>query len=331
MRSGACGSIYQVPAVLAPGWCSNILRAAAVRTGERVRVIVDRPLLAEGDQMAAAAESSGAEARLLRFPQARPLLEPTAELLASSDWADVSIGLLGETWSEELPARRAILDRLLAHGGRAIACDAIDVETLTGELSEPMPDLGPAARELLAALDGAREIRVRGAAGTDLVLRVDGRRWLDDALPLAPGGVANFPGGEVCVAPLAEGADGVLVADLTIPWGPADGLLPEPVTISFEGGRARSIEGGVAGERLQQLVKEAGEGADVIAELGIGLNPALRPRGHVLFDEKAAGTAHVAIGNNTGPYHGDNWAKLHVDCVFSRPQLIVDGRSVALP
>ncbi len=69
----------------------------------------------------------------------------------------------------------------------------------------------------------------------------------------------------------------------------------------------------------------------MIAELGLGLNPALRPRGHVLFDEKAAGTAHVAIGNNTGPYGGDNVAAIHVDCVLSAPRLTADGRSVPLP
>lgn len=314
-----------------PGWCRNILRAAAVRAGEHVRVIVDPPLLLQGEQVAGAARSQGAEVRVLCFPDERPLREPTAELLQSSDWADVSVGLLSQTFSEELTARRAILDRLLARGGRAIAADGIDAETLAGELSEPMPDLERPARELLDAVAGACEIRVRGAAGTDLTLRVDGRPWLDDALPLRAGGVANFPGGEVCVAPLATGADGVLVADLTIPWGPAEGLLPEPVTIRFEHGRARSIEGGAAGERLRRLVEEAGAGADVIAELGIGLNPAVTPRGQVLFDEKVAGTAHVAIGNNTGPYRGDNWAAIHVDCVFSAPELVVDGRSAELP
>ncbi len=55
---------------------------------------------------------------------------------------------------------------------------------------------------------------------------------------------------------------------------------------------------------LRELVAEAGEGADVIAELGIGLNPAVKPRGHVMLDEKAAHTAHVAIGKNTGSYGG---------------------------
>jgi aminopeptidase len=64
---------------------------------------------------------------------------------------------------------------------------------------------------------------------------------------------------------------------------------------------------------------------------GARLNRAVRPRGHVMLDEKAGGTAHVAIGRNTGPYHGDNEASIHVDMVFSAPELEVDGRPVALP
>ena len=82
---------------------------------------------------------------------------------------------------------------------------------------------------------------------------------------------------------------------------------------------------------LRELVADAGEGADVIAELGIGLNPAVKPRGHVMLDEKAADTAHVAIGKNTGAYGGDNDAAIHVDCIFSEPAVEVDGRPIDLP
>ena len=313
-----------------PDWCDNYLAAACVRPGERVRIEVDEPFATEAGELAAAARALGAEARIARLPTQRPLLEPTPEQLETADWADVSINLLHELFVEELPARKRVLDVMLAHDGRVLGSPRIDHEMLEGELSQPMADVEPAARKLLAVVEGARELHVRGAAGTDLRLRVDGRRWMDDALPLEPGGIANFPGGEICIAPLAEGADGVLVADLTIPVGSQE-LLPEPVVIHFEGGRARSIEGGEAGAALRRLVEEAGEGADVIAELGIGLNPAIRVRGHVLFDEKAAGTAHVAIGSNVGPYGGDNDASIHVDCVFSAPELTVDGVPVQIP
>lgn len=50
-----------------------------------------------------------------------------------------------------------------------------------------------------------------------------------------------------------------------------------------------------------------------------------------MLDEKAAGTAHVAIGRNTGPYGGANEATIHVDCIFSRPEIEADGTIIQLP
>ena len=231
-----------VSAANVQGWCRNILTAARVLPCERVRVLVDDPLQAAGEDMVAAVRTvAGADGRLVLFPLERPLLEPTVDMLESSDWAELSIGLLSVTYAEELTARRLMLDRLLRHGGRAISADGIDHATLLGELSVPMPDLGATTRRLLDAVHDAREIRVRGSAGTDLTLRVEGRRWLNDALPLEPGVSANFPGGEICIAPLSDGAHGELVADLTIPWGPEETLLPEAVRIASRGaGHARS-------------------------------------------------------------------------------------------
>ena len=206
----------------------------------------------------------------------------------------------------------------------------VDGDLLRGELSKPSPDLAEPARALIERLDGCETIRIRGGAGTDLALRVGGRPWLTDAMPLGAGDFANYPGGEVFVAPYRDGADGVLVADLTVPYT-VDGLVDEPVTLRFERGRVTSIEGGRAAELLRELVERAGDGADVVAELGIGLNPTVAPRGHVMLDEKAARTAHVAIGRNTGSYGGDNEASIHVDMIFSVPEIEADGEPVELP
>jgi leucyl aminopeptidase (aminopeptidase T) len=153
---------------------------------------------------------------------------------------------------------------------------------------------------------------------------------MTDATPLEAGEAANYPGGEIFVAPHEDGADGVLVADLTVPYT-VEGLVDEPVVMRFERGRVVSIEGGRAAEMLREIVERAGPGGDVIAELGIGLNHAIRPSGHVMLDEKAGGTAHVAIGRNTGAYGGTNEATIHVDCVFSGPELEADGREIAIP
>jgi hypothetical protein len=313
-----------------PGWCENLIKAGGLKPGEQVLVVVDEPLAAEGAQLAAAVKDAGGEPRLELWAGERPLMSAPPDVLDGARTADLSIFLSQTPRGDEAGARFELLSAVTEHRGRQIFMGLVDGELLNGELSEPFPDLAEPALSLIAALDGCETLRIRGEAGTDLTLKVGGRRWLTDATILKAGTMANYPGGEIFVAPHADGADGVLVADLTVPYT-VDGLVDEPVTLRFEGGRATSIEGGRAAEMLRALVEKAGDGANVIAELGIGLNHALRPRGHVMLDEKAGGTAHVAIGRNTGPFGGDNEATIHVDCLFSGPELEADGRPISIP
>jgi leucyl aminopeptidase (aminopeptidase T) len=313
-----------------PGWCENLIKAGGLKPGEQVLVVVDEPLATEGAQLAAAVKDAGGEPRLELWAGERPLTSAPPGVLDGAQTADLSIFLTQAPRADEAGARFQLLSAVTEHQGRQIFMGLIDGELLNGELSEPFPDLTAPALSLIAALDGCETVRIRGDAGTDLTLKVGGRPWLTDATSLEAGTMANYPGGEIFVAPHRDGADGVLVVDLTVPYT-VDGLVDEPVTLRFERGRATSIAGGRAAEMLRELVEEAGDGANVIAELGIGLNHALRPRGHVMLDEKAGGTAHVAIGRNTGPYGGDNESTIHVDCVFSGPELEADGRPISIP
>jgi leucyl aminopeptidase (aminopeptidase T) len=313
-----------------PGWCTNVLRAAGLREDERVLVVVDEPLTEEGAQLLAAAADGGGRPRLELWAGERPFERPPPAVREGAADADLALCLFQAPRGDEASARFELLELVASRGGRMIGMALVDGELLRGELSQPMPALADAAERLLAQVRGAETVRVRGRAGTDLTLKVEGRAWLTDAGPLEAGTMANYPGGEIFVAPHRDGADGVLVADLTVPYT-VDGLVDEPVTLRFEAGRVVSIEGGRAATLLRTLVEEAGDGANVIAELGIGLNPAVSPRGHVMLDEKAGKTAHVAIGRNTGPFGGDNEANIHVDCVFSLPTLEADGRPVELP
>jgi hypothetical protein len=306
------------------------VQAGGVQPGERVLVVVDEPLAEEGSELTAALQDAGAEAQLELWAGDRPLAEPPPAVAAAAKDADLYLFLLQHPRPDEAGARIALSEISLANGGRAIFLGFVDRELLTGELSQPPQNLEASARKLLEKVEGADTIRIRGRSGTDLTLRVTGRNWITDATPLEPGDFANYPGGEIFVAPLADGADGVLVADLTVPYT-VEGLVDEPVTIRFEGGRAVSIEGGRAAEMLRTLVEEAGPSGSVIAELGIGLNPSISPRGHIMLDEKAGRTAHVALGNNVGSYGGTNKSSIHVDCVFSEPELEVDGRRVEIP
>ena len=314
-----------------PGWCENLVDAGGLKPGERVLVVVDEPLLEEGSQLAAAVKDAGGEPRLeLWAGSPRPLAAAPPGVLEGGRAADLSFFISEAPRGDEADARFQLMEAVVGHGGRQIFMGLVDGELLRGELSGPPPDLAQEAENVLKQLEGSETIRIRGSAGTDLTLRVAGRPWKTDAGELVPGETANYPGGEVFVAPHADGADGVLVADLTVPYT-VEGLVDEPVTLRFERGRVTSIEGGRAADLLRELVEGAGAGADVIAELGIGLNHDVTPRGHVMLDEKAGGTAHVAIGRNTGTYGGDNEASIHVDCIFSGPEVEADGRPVDIP
>jgi hypothetical protein len=331
--SGTRGYDRPVPVepIVYPGWCLNLIDAGRVEPEERVLVVVDEPLVEEGAQLADALRAAEARPRLeLWAAEERPMLHAPAAALEAARESSLVLFLSQAPIGAEANARFELAEAVQEGGGREIYLGLVDGELLRGELSQPAPDLADAARELLARLEGCDTIRIRGRAGTDLTLRVGGRPWLTDATPLAAGDFANYPGGEVYVAPHRDGADGLLVADLTVPYTVV-GLVDEPVTLRFDGGRVTSIEGGRAAELLRELVERAGEGADVIAEFGIGLNPTVAPRGHVMLDEKAARTAHVAIGRNTGSYGGDNAASIHVDMIFSLPELEADGEPVEVP
>src|SRR3954454_23690615 len=328
-----------------PGWCVNLVSAAGLETGEAVLVVVDEPLLEQGSQLAATVADAGGRPRLEVWSGDRPMQHAPPPVLDAADHVSLCYFVHETALAAEAGARFELMQRVTGHGGREIFMGFVDAQLLSGELSEPAPDLVRAAERLTAGrpdpppdlveaaerlleeVSGAARIHLTSPGGTDLTLRVGGRPWRDDVHPLKPGTMANFPGGEIYVAPHRDGADGVLVADLTVPYT-VDGRVDAPVEIHFERGRITSIEGGRAAELLRTIVEEAGTGADVVAELGIGLNPTIVLRGNVLLDEKAGGTAHVAIGRNTGHYGGDNEASIHIDCIFSGPRITADGRPV---
>ena len=311
-------------------WATNLISAGGLRPGEHVLVLVDEPLAEQGSELSLAVRDAGGDPELVLWAGERPFSAPPPAAAAAAQRADLCIFIAQEPRSDEAGARIALSEVVLGHGGREVYSGLVDAELLAGDLSRPSPNLADAARGLLATLEGARGVRLRGRAGTDLRLGLEGRQWQTDATPIEAGEFNNYPNGEVHISPLEDRADGVLVVDLTVPYT-VEGLVDEPVTLTFSSGRVETIEGGRAAELLSALVEEAGPSGRVIAELGIGLNPVFSPRGHVLLDEKAAGTAHVAIGNNLGQYGGTNESTIHVDCVFAEPELEADGAPIGLP
>ena len=93
-------------------------------------------------------------------------------------------------------------------------------------------------------LTGSKRVRVTTPGGTDCTFDVTGREWkLDDGVLDEPGAFGNLPAGEVFISPLATGAEGVCVIDRSIALA-GEGLVDEPIVLTFREGRIVGIEGG---------------------------------------------------------------------------------------
>jgi aminopeptidase len=175
-------------------------------------------------------------------------------------------------------------------------------------------------RPVLERFDRAQEVRVR-APETDLTLSLAGRRGaIDD-------GHLNVPGGEVYYSPVEDSAEGEIRFDVpTVSvGGPVEGIR-----LRFRAGEVVDASAEL-GEELLHAALETDAGARRIGELGLGCNAGIdRPLRNVLFDEKMAGTVHLALGYGFPPLGSRNESS-HWDLVRDLRrggELLVDGEVV---
>ncbi|MDB4978897.1 MAG: hypothetical protein JWM56_1083 [Candidatus Peribacteria bacterium] len=155
-------------------------------------------------------------------------------------------------------------------------------------------------------LDAGKHVHIQ-AEGTDLTLGIEGR--------LAAGtnvGRRNVPDGECFLAPLEDKTEGIVTFEL--PQRRA-GTVFEGIRLEFKNGK---IEKATATSNEAHLHQVLGEHPDNsrLGELGIGMNRNITKYiQNILFDEKIAGTVHMALGRayteergggkNTGTIHWD--------------------------
>lgn len=184
-----------------------------------------------------------------------------------------------------------------------------------------------------SALKDAKEVRIV-SKDTDLSFSVEGRHALvDDHVisdeDLKNGDVGmNIPCGEVFVAPIETSANGqILFPTVVIPgFGKINDLR-----LTFKDGKVVRYDARSGAERFGRFLSANTGEKDRIAELGIGTNPGAKfTGGSIIIDEKIYRTIHIAIGNNTGSYHGKNKASSHLDMIkdMSEGRMYFDGRLV---
>jgi aminopeptidase len=142
---------------------------------------------------------------------------------------------------------------------------------------------------LKSVLDGGSKVRVV-ADDTDLTLFVDGRTAVNSAASVAYDS-HNLPSGEVFTAPYD--AAGVVTFDVPTT---IRGREVRDVRLTLKDGVV--VDWAAAqGEDVVTEVIETDGGSRRLGELGVGMNRGIdRPTGRILFDEKIAGTVHLALG-----------------------------------
>lgn len=180
-------------------------------------------------------------------------------------------------------------------------------------------------------LKNATQVRIETDLGTSLEFSVRGRKWIQDTGILhKKGDFGNLPAGEIFIAPEEGTAEGILVVDgafATI------GKMDRPLKIKVERGIAVKISGGNSARKLRNVLErhastiQESEWAYNVAEFGIGLNPKSRIIGNPLEDEKALGTVHIALGDNS-TFGGKVHAGIHLDGIVLSPTVSVDHRIV---
>jgi len=158
-------------------------------------------------------------------------------------------------------------------------------------------------------------------------------------LPVASDGVipdgawGNVPSGETYIAPIEGSAEGTVAITGSLPGRV---LAPgEWLALRFRDGRLVKVEpeGSPAARWLDEhQIQAAKAKGDLnwsnLAEIGVGLNPKVANlTGSMLFDEKAVGTAHVALGSNTF-MGGRVTSAIHCDMVTRSATVRVDGVTV---
>lgn len=184
------------------------------------------------------------------------------------------------------------------------------------------------------SLKGADLVRITAKDGTDLTMRIKDRPILVDDSRISDEDIAagdvglNLPCGEVFVAPLETEANGqILFEKVAIPgFGRVRNLK-----LTFKDGRVEKAEATQNVDGFRNFLDANTGEKDRIAEFGIGCNPGAEfTGGSIIIDEKILGTIHIAIGNNTGAYHGTNKASSHLDMIknMGQGELLIDGRTI---
>ena len=311
-------SSLRKPAETAIHQCLNL------QASESCAVVTDDKRKAIGEALYRVASETTDDSVFVRYPPGdQHGEEPPAPVAGAMETADVVLAPTTKSLTHTEARSEAN-----AAGARVATLPGITEGVFLMGLDADYEAIAQHCRDVLDQVGDADEMRVTTPKGTDITFGLGSREWhLDTGIVHEPGEMSNLPAGEVFVSP--ETADGTFVVDGTMrPHGKLDGEL---LSFAVEDGQVTDISDPEIRGQVEDAAEEVGDDAYNLAELGIGTNVAVTELvGSVLLDEKAAGTVHIAIGDDHA-IGGDVHAPLHLDGILMEPTVYADGEVVDLP
>ena len=159
-------------------------------------------------------------------------------------------------------------------------------------------------QKLVDFLDKKKKLHFKTRAGTDLVVDIEGKKWINSC------GKRNFPDGEVFSGP--GNVEGIV--RFTYP-AIYNGTVVENVELIFEKGKVVSAKASKNEPFLHAMIHQD-EGASRFGEIAIGTNYKITKfTQNILFDEKIGGTFHAALGAAYPETKCTNKSALHWDMI----------------
>jgi leucyl aminopeptidase (aminopeptidase T) len=295
-----------------------------LKPGEDLALITDtaRPRSIT-DALAHACRAAGATVVVVTMdPQAIGGEEPPPAVAAAMLASTAIINQATQSLTHTEATRRA-----LANGARVCNLRNMTEEMMvTGGVTADYETVRETSERLAELLTHAREVRLTTPEGTDLRMSIEGRPgFAQTGFANRPGDFSGLPDGEATCAPIEGSTEGVVVSPYIVDHL---GLITEPFSFSVKGGLIRDVSGGKEAKALLDLMAERGVNADRIAsQFALGTNPECRIIANTREVSKKLGTAHIAVGDNR-TLGGQIESRMHIDLVFLRPRVVIDGTLV---
>jgi aminopeptidase len=156
---------------------------------------------------------------------------------------------------------------------------------------------------------------------TDISFSVEGRNWINSD------GQTNMPSGEIYTSPVEDSLQGFIYFDYPVLY---QQRLMQGIRLEVESGFIKSARADQGQMVLDEIM--AIPGARFFGEVAIGTNTYIQQATkNILFDEKIAGTVHMAIGQSYEQCGGKNESSVHLDLIADMKQdgeIFADGRLI---